>query len=116
MEFVYNALVVLHLIGMAAIVGGWLAVIKAPRIVPAMVHGALTQLVTGLILVGMLESGVVEHDEPINHAKIGVKLVIAIAVAVLAWTNRKREDVPVGVVHAIGGLAILNVCVAVFWH
>ena len=53
MTFLYDLLVVLHLIGMAAIVGGWLTVLRSPRIVVGMVHGALLQLVTGLLLVGL---------------------------------------------------------------
>ena len=39
-----------------------------------MFHGALTQLVTGLIMVGMVEGGAV--DDELNMAKISVKLVI----------------------------------------
>ncbi len=116
MEFVYHLLVVLHLLGMAAVVGGYLATMRSPRVVPAMVHGALTQLVTGLAMVGMRESKVVPGEEPLDHAKIGVKLLVALVVVVLAWRNRRRETVPGGVVHAIGGLAVVNVLVAALWE
>ncbi len=115
MEIGYELVVVLHLLGMAAIVGSWFMVLRGPRIVPGMVYGALLQVVTGLVLVGMLEAGLVEHEGDINHAKIGVKLGVALVVAVLAWVNRKREDAPGGLVHAIGGLAVLNVLVAALW-
>ncbi len=116
MEIVYHVVVVLHLLGMAAIVGSWLAVVRAPRMMPGFFHGALTQLVTGLALVGMLEADVVTRDEVLDHAKIGVKLAVALVVTVLVWVNRKREHVPRGVVHTIGGLALFNVVVAVFWE
>lgn len=115
MQILYNAMVVLHLLGMAAIVGGWLTIVRQPRIVPGMVHGALLQVVTGLVLVGLRESGSVTGDEPLDRIKITVKLVIAILVAVLAWVNRKRADAPAGVVHTIGGLAVVNVLVAALW-
>ena len=53
MDVVRGLLVILHLVGMAAIVGAWLSTLRVPRILPGMVHGALLQLVTGLLLVGL---------------------------------------------------------------
>ena len=118
MSFVYDLFVVLHLLGMAAIVGGYLVVAKAPRILPSMVWGARAQLVTGLLLVGMAESGV--GDVKLDHAKIGVKLVVALAVVALAEITRakdKRGDrYNPNLVHGVGGLAILNVLVAALWQ
>jgi hypothetical protein len=115
MEFLYDLVVVVHLVGMAAVVGSWMSVLRAPRIVPGMVHGALLQVVSGLVLVGMREGGAVDGD--VNHAKIGVKLLIALVVAGLAWVNRKRADAAgPNVVHAIGGLALVNVAVAALWN
>lgn len=55
MEIVQNILVLLHLIGMAMIVGGYLVTVKAPRVLPGMLHAAGLQVVTGLLLFGMLE-------------------------------------------------------------
>lgn len=115
MSFVFELIVVIHLIGMACIVGSYLTVVRRPRMVPLMLHGAATQVITGLIMVGMLEAKVVEEDEEINHAKIGAKLLVALFVLALAWVNRKRDDEPNPAVHAIGGLAILNVMVAALW-
>jgi hypothetical protein len=116
MSTVYDLLVVLHLIGMASIIGSYLVVVRAPRFMPGFLHGALIQLVTGLAMVGLRESKA--YNDPagaLNHTKIGVKLLIALVVAVLAWVNRKRDDTSAGVVHAIGGLALLNVLIAVLW-
>src|SRR5262245_16507589 len=116
MSTVYEFVVALHLLGMAAIVGAFLVVLRQPRFVPAFLYGAVTQLVTGLVLVGMREAKIVADAEPLNHAKVGVKLLIALVVAVLAWTQRTRRDqAPTGVIHAIGGLAIVNVLVATLW-
>jgi hypothetical protein len=116
MSVVYELLVVAHLLGMAAIVGSYLMTVRTPRIVPLMVQGALVQLATGLIMVGLRESGAYDDPDPLNRSKVGVKLAVALVVAVLAWVNRKRADtVPAGVVHAVGGLAVLNVAIAVLW-
>jgi hypothetical protein len=116
MSFLYELIVAVHLMGMAAIVGAFFVVLRAPRYVPAFLYGALTQLVTGLVLVGIRESGVLDDEEPLNHAKIGVKLLIALVIAVIAWRERANTDAAkTGMIHAIGGLAVINVLVATLW-
>ncbi|HEU4492182.1 MAG TPA: hypothetical protein VFR74_15070 [Jiangellales bacterium] len=117
MEIVYNLLVVLHFLGLASLIGGWLVQMRArgERVVnPAMVHGALTQVVTGLLLVGLAEA-VASLGSDVDNAKIGVKLVVALVVLSLAWVNRRKARIPDGLYFGIGGLAVLNVVVAVFW-
>lgn len=111
MTLVYDLLLVLHFIGLAAIIGGYLTVLRSPRIVVGMVHGALLQVVTGLLLVGLAEAAL---DADVDQAKIGVKLVVALVVAALAFAYRKKDASP-AVVHTVGGLAILNVLIAVLW-
>jgi hypothetical protein len=113
MEIVYDSLVVLHFIGLAALLGGWIVQMSAPTKVVnrAMLDGSFTQLATGLALVGIAEAAL---DHEVNHMKVGIKLLILLVITVLAWVNRKKESVPVGVWGAIGGLTIVNVIVAVF--
>ncbi|MDH3958820.1 MAG: hypothetical protein OEU98_05040 [Actinomycetota bacterium] len=115
MSFVFESLVVLHFIGLAALIGGWLVQMSAPTkaVNRAMLDGAFTQLATGLLMVGMAET-VLSDDEDVNHAKIGIKLAILLVITLLAWVNRKKESVPVGVWATIGILAIVNVVIAVF--
>jgi uncharacterized membrane protein len=115
MDFLRDVLLFLHLIGMAALFGGLFVQVKAaPRVVNnAMFHGILTQLVTGLALVGVLEG---MPDEDVNHAKIGVKLVVALVIGVLVIVNRKKPALPNGQYLALLGLTVLNIGVAVFWH
>jgi hypothetical protein len=112
MQTLHLILVFLHLVGMASLLGGFLAQMTAStrRVVPAMVHGALTQLVTGVLLV--LVPG--EGQEP-DHAKVGVKGVVLLAILGLMWLNRHRPHVSERVYFAIGGLTLLNVAIAVFW-
>ncbi|MGH8776810.1 MAG: hypothetical protein ACRDWI_17220 [Jiangellaceae bacterium] len=117
MEVVYKLLVVLHLLAMASLVGGWLVQLRnrGERFVsPAMVHGVLTLLVTGVLIVGLAE-GVDSLDRDVDRAKVGVKLLVALLVAVLCMVNRRRPSVPDGLYVLIGLLSVANVVVAVFW-
>jgi Na+-translocating ferredoxin:NAD+ oxidoreductase RnfD subunit len=115
MDFLRDLLLFFHFIGLAALFGGLFVQIKAePRVVNnAMFHGILTQLVTGLALVGVLEG---MPDEDVNHAKIGVKLVVALVIGALVVVNRKKRVLPNGLYFALLGLTVLNIGVAVFWH
>lgn len=114
MEFVEHVLVLLHLLGMAAIIGSAVFVARG-KVTPALVWGARAQLVTGLLLVGVVEAG----DEPVNHAKIGVKLLVAVAVAacaeIAAAKERKGQGSRPQLVRVAGWLAVLNAAVAVLW-
>ncbi len=113
MALLYGVIVVLHLIGMAGVVGGWMVAVRQPRILTAMVAGALVSLVTGLLLVGL--SYPLYDGDTIDNAKITVKLVVALAIAVLVWVNRSKDGIPKGLLHLIGLLALVNVSVAVLW-
>jgi hypothetical protein len=114
-------LVVLHLVGLSALLGGFLVQIKALRaktaeILPAIVHGAWTAFITGLLLVGVREWELSlggGHD--LDHSKIAIKSVVALTVLVLVMLNRKKKPVAGSVLGTIGGLTFLNVVLAVFW-
>lgn len=117
MSVLYNILVAVHLLGMAAIVGGYLSVLKAPRISEVMVWGARIQLLSGLVLVGLGES-VDSLGKDYDHAKIGVKLVISlviVAVAEIGRARQKRGEGSPNFAHIVGGLAIVNALIAVLW-
>ena len=117
MDFVYNLLVIFHFIGLASVVGGFLVQMKSPAkgVNPAMIHGALTQLVTGVAMVGLVESGVVA-DEEIDSNKIAVKLGITLIITVLAFVGRKKTPPQVAFWGAIGALSIANIFIAVLWN
>lgn len=112
MDVLHAIILILHFVGVAAILGGaveqWRRKDSLPG--PIVVWGARAQLVTGLILVALAEMG----DGDVNHVKVGVKLVIALAVAALAEMNAKKQRVPNALVW-IAGLAAANVIVAVAW-
>ncbi|HRP99792.1 MAG TPA: hypothetical protein PK781_04940, partial [Terrimesophilobacter sp.] len=103
MEFLYMLFIILHFVGLASLLGGFLVqmkpIAKGKGVVnAAMVHGALTQLVTGLLLVGIAEMG----DGTVNHMKIGIKLAVLIVITVLVFVYRKKTAVPSWVLWAIG--------------
>ncbi|WP_392544646.1 hypothetical protein [Oryzobacter telluris] len=114
MDLVHGLLVLAHLLGMAAIIGSAVFVARG-RATPALVWGARAQIITGILLVGLAESG----DDPVNHTKVGVKLVIAVAVAacaeIAAGKARRGEGERAQLVTAAGALAVLNAAVAVLW-
>ena len=113
MDLAYDLLVFVHLLAMAGLVGGLLAQVRADtfEISALVLHSSLTLVVTGLALVGLAEAVL---DKDVNHAKVGVKLVIALTIAVLCVVNRKRE-VPRGLYFGLLGLAVTNVAVATIW-
>ena len=120
MDFVYNLILILHFIGLASVVGGFLVQMRSSQkgVNPAMLHGALTQLVTGLLLVGLPEMGVASpYDgwESWDHTKIAVKLVITIIITVLAFVGRRKPLPQTGLWGAIGVLSIANIVIAVLW-
>lgn len=114
MELLYQLIVVLHFLGLAGVIGGYAAVMRKPVVVPAMLHGAITQVVTGLLLVGMKEMGM-SADDAVNHAKIGVKLLIAVVVLALVIVGKRQGEKGGTMAGVAAGLAALNVLVAVFW-
>lgn len=113
MEILRDILVFLHFIGLAALFGGLFVQLRSdPRVVnSAVLHGILTQVVTGLLLVGVAEG----MDRELDNVKIGVKLVVALVIAVLVFANRKKAAIPSGLFFGLLGLTALNIGVAVFW-
>lgn len=115
MDFLNLVLVLFHILGAAALVGGWLATFKQPTVGLFQFIGAWVQLITGVLLVGLASMG----DGDVNHIKIGVKLVLLIAILVAAWIGRSKvkrgEEVSTGIAHAVGGLSLVNIAIAVLW-
>lgn len=113
MEALRLVLLVLHLLGLATVVVGLLRQLnRAEKGVDGLVaHGATLQLVTGLLLVGVLEA----DDADVNHVKIGIKLVVALAVVGLAHANRRKPSIPAGLFWGLIGLELVNVVVALAW-
>jgi len=124
MEILYNVFVALHFVGWAIVLGGYVASIKSPGLYRGVFHGAATALVAGILMVGIAEMGDVwTEDTAPDMAKIGVKLVVALIITVLAFLAKRQGAkgdngtgaVAPGLKHAIGALVLVNILVAVFW-
>lgn len=102
-----------HLVGFALLLGGFAAQYLSGRlrINSSMLWGALVQLVTGILL-----SAPFPRDDALSYPKIGVKLLVAVLIAIMVYVPRRRESMNRGHFLAIGGLTLLNAAVAVFWR
>ncbi len=104
-----------HLIGFALLLGG--AVVQyltgKLRINPAILWGAIIQLVTGIALSAPLRGG--GDDEP-SPVKLGVKLLLAILIFVMVFVPRRRAEVNRGHFIGIVALTLINAAVATFWR
>jgi hypothetical protein len=118
MEFLHQILVLLHLIGFAALFGGVLVQLRErhPEVNPAMLHGAWFQLVTGVLLVGLLEAGFDPTAVEPDRVKVAVKLVVTLGLLVLVAKNRKFSSIPRGLLGLLGGLTLLNAALGVLWQ
>ena len=115
MQLTYNLLLILHIVSWAFVIGAWLSRVREPRVVKGVLHAAATALVTGVLMTGIASSS--DEVADVDNTKIGVKLVVALAVTTLAWLGERRGDqVKPALVHAMGLLAIANVCIAVLWN
>ena len=116
MIIVYNIMVFLHIVGAAMIVGIWIGNMKKPTVHPRQFDGAALQLITGIVMMGLIPA----LDMDANYFKLGIKFAIALAVGVLAFIGRRKykngEDISKGLAHSVGGLALLNVAIATLWN
>jgi len=116
MDVLIHLFVGLHIIGIASLLGGFLTQLKAmgrgtARFVPAMLHGALTMLVTGVVLVGLNQA----DDQTVNNIKIGVKLALLIVILGLVYVKRDDEKVDKRLFGLVGLLTTANIFIAVLW-
>jgi hypothetical protein len=117
LEIVRLVLLAAHILGLAAIVGAFFVQMRAKTgfATGVVLGGAITQLVTGLALVGVRQAS----DLGVNNVKIAVKLGIAVVVlvaAIVAHVQSRRGGKVKPAFHTAGGLAIVNVLVAVLWQ
>ncbi|CAM5256463.1 hypothetical protein SBADM41S_11202 [Streptomyces badius] len=91
-----DTLVALHIIGIASLLGGFTQMkamgAGAARFTPAMLHGALTMLVTGVALVGLNQA----DDQTVDNVKIGIKLALLVVILALVYVKSDEEKVDKG--------------------
>lgn len=115
---IYEAFVLVHLVGMAILVGSFILKMRAKSDYPftLMIWGASIQLVTGTILVGLMY---MSGDEP-DNLKITVKFLLAagaLVAAILGSSRQKKGESKLQpFFHAAGGLAFISLIIAVLWN
>jgi hypothetical protein len=114
MQTVRLILLLVHVLGFAALLGGLLAQARLPeKVVNApMRDGAGTAFVAGLALVGVLEGADLAS---LDHAKVAVKLLIGLAILALVMANLRKPRIPQGLWAGLVALTVLNIAIAVFW-
>jgi hypothetical protein len=114
METLHKAIIYLHLIGFALLLGGAVAQYLSGRlrINMAMLYGAATQVVTGLALAAPLRPKSEPDPSPVG---LVIKLVVALAVLAMTFFSRKREKVNRGHFLAVIVLVLGNAAIGEFW-
>ena len=115
MNVVYEILVALHIVGVVAIGYGFFSQISKEKkeINPGLLHGASLQLLTGVLMVGLRESGVVSDEEELNMTKISIKLAVVLALMAVAILGKKTTKDVKPYWLAAGALWLINIIVAV---
>jgi len=119
MAILNSALLIIHI----AAVLGILALLlskqtrKAPhRLNPGVLHSAATALVAGIAMVGIrypLHDQDPAQYELFNNGKIGLKLVIVLAILALGYANVKKPSMKKGTWLTMLLLTIANIVIAV---
>lgn len=116
-DLLRNVVVLMHIVGFAITFGAWVAEAAAQRFrfTRPMEYGLLLSLLTGLALAAPWPEGI-----DLNYTKIGVKLVLLLALgAVLgigsARQRRTGQPVPRALFVAAGLLSVSAAGVAVIW-
>jgi hypothetical protein len=114
MEIVERVLVLLHLVGFAALFGGLVvqARMPHPEVNVSMVWGAWLELLTGAGLVALI----LASSAPVHYPQLVVKLLLTLVLVLLVSKNRKFSSIPRGLWALMGGLTLLNAVVAVLWQ
>lgn len=115
MELVIQISLIIHIIGIGALLSGFFYQLKdwgvGMKVNAGILHGAWLMLVTGFALAGMVPQ--VEQDEQLNAWVLAAKGIVITIIFFLAYGYNKKEKTAKWVVPAIAGLTILNICLAV---
>ena len=110
MKVVQVILVVLHMLGVLALLVGLLVQVRTPekRVTGPMRDGIGTTFLAGLLLVGVLEI----RDESFNHAVVATMFAIGLVILVLVMANVRKPSIPTWLWWLILGLTIADIGVA----
>src|SRR5215218_3927911 len=110
MKVVQVALLVLHLLGVLALLVGLLVQVRRPekRVTGPMRDGIGTNVAAGLLLVGVLEA----RDQEFDHVSVAVMFGIGLLILVLVMGNVRKPAIPTWLYWVILVLTVANIGVA----
>lgn len=116
MEILRHVVVLVHIVGFAVFFGAWVvAAFGDRRVTRVMSWGLVVSAVSGLALAAPW--GI---EWPLDYTKIGVKLVVLLAIGALlgigSARQRRGEALPPAIFWLVGVLALLNAALAVLWR
>ena len=127
MDLVRDLTLITHFIGLAIIVGPFLMQMRSRTnfAFTWVFAGTIVQLISGLILTGLAEMRLADDpDMAVDHMKITVKFaltLLAFLAALIGYRRQKKagtaqvESTLMPFFHTAGGLATINVILAVVW-
>ena len=111
-QIIINSFLVLHLLGIASLLAGFLTSMKQMRsgmkMNAGVFHGAYLMLISGLVMAGMTDPA------KLNVLVLAIKIVVLMVIFFVAITYRKKDLTPKWVVPSIAAMTILNIVLAVF--
>lgn len=113
MQVAFQILVLAHLVGFAALLGGVLSQTRSaePEVTGMLLWGGWAELVTGLALAVLT----LVDERPISWWAWSVKLVVTLFVLLLLVRNRRFLSIPRGLLALIGVLSLAAAVVSVLW-
>ena len=113
MPLALQLLVLVHLVGFAALLGGVLTQFRGrePEVTGTMLWGGLLELLSGVALVVLELAGA----GPVAWWPVVLKLVLTLFVVLLLVRNRRFLSIPRGLLGLIGVLTLAAAALAVLW-
>ena len=114
MEWAQQIVVLVHLVGFAALLGGILVQARAhdPEVNATMLWGGWAELGSGVVLVTLaLTSG-----DGVAWGPVAVKTAVTLFLVLLLVRNRRFLSVPRGLYLLIGLLTLLSTALSVLWR
>jgi hypothetical protein len=115
MKTLESVFLILHIIGVGALLSGFFYQLKdmktGMKVNAGILHGAWLMLITGFAMAGIIP--VAEPDVHINNLVLAAKSVIITAIFFIAYAFNKRDKAPKWVVPVIALLTIVNISLAV---
>jgi hypothetical protein len=109
---IVNIFLVLHFLGIAALLAGFFTSMKdmktGIKVNAGVFHGTYLMLITGLVMAG------VTKPEELNAIVIALKSIVLTVIFFVAYTYRKKEVTPKWAMPTIFLLTTLNIALAVF--